>query len=349
MGAISMQESFLDRKERLKKQGQIELPMNIDDKKYLVGNLAFKDLMVMIPAFLVTFVILYLYYLITGSLNQVIIIISLTPTLLMMVLQMTKHPERKNLPLWQYKFLWNIQFNSRKKDFYYSKGPMNMTKRREMEEDTRYKIPISNVANGCIETKDNRLVKIIEVSSINLSLMNQTDQRYVFEAYQSFINEMEEKEFQISQIAQPINLDSYFAWVTETARDDTPALRKLKGAYLDQIDDIQKNKSMVTRKRYMIISVPNKGDALGNIEMKANHIQFKLESMLSGYESLNAKILKNDELIKLIYTCIDFENAQSQGNSIVDKVNSQSPIVLGEKTWKEFDLALKEHAATRFE
>jgi len=344
-----MQESYLDRKDRLRQQGKIELPMNIDDKKYLVGNLAFKDIMIMLPAFLLTILIIVTYFLVTRTINQIIIIVSLAPTLLMMVLQMNKHPERKNLPLWQYKILWRINFNNRKKEFYYSKGPVDMTKTKGVSEDTRQKIPIKNIANGCIETKDDRLVKIIEVSSINLYLMSQTDRQEVFDAYQSFINEMDESEFQISQIAQPINLDSYAAWVTETARDDTSALRKLKDAYLNQIDDIQQNKSMVTRKRYLIISVPDKGDALDMIQMKANNIQFKLENMLSGYESLYAKTLKNDELTKLIYTCIDFENAQSQGRNIVDKVAHQSQIVLGEFTQKEFETALKQNAATTFE
>lgn len=347
------EESFLDRKERLNNQGKVELPMNIDDKKYLIGNLAFKDIAIMLPAFLVTIAIVYLYYTIAGTINQIIIIISLTPTLLMAVLQMTKHPERKNIPLWQYKLLWKIKYNNREKNFYYSKGSFDMKKTKEVVGDTRVKLPIKNIANGCIESKGNKLVKIIEVSSINLSLMNNTDRKSVFESFQNFISELEmndldEKEIQISQIAQPINLDSYAAWITETARDDKPGLRKLKDAYLKQIDDIQKNKSMVTRKRYLILSVPDNNNALDNIEMKANHIQFKLENMLSGYEKLQANILKNDQLIQLIYSCIDFENAQSQGSGIVSKANAQSEIVLGEETKKELSKAIQEHAATTF-
>jgi len=347
------EESFLEKKERLNQQGKVELPMNIDDKKYLIGNLAFKDIAILLPAILLTVAIVYLYYTIAGTINQVIIIISFAPTALMMVLQMTKHPERKNIPLWQYKILWKIRYNNREKNFYYSKGTFDMKKTKESVGDTREKLPIKNVANGCIETKGNKLVKIIEVSSINLSLMNNADRRSVFESYQSFINELElndldEKEIQISQIAQPINLDSYAAWVMETARDDKPALRKLKDAYLKQIDDVQKNKSMVTRKRYLILSVPDKNNALDNIEMKSNHIQFKLENMLSGYEKLQAKILKNDELIQLIYSCIDFENAQSQGSGIVSKANAQSQIVLGEQTKELLNKAIQEHAATTF-
>lgn len=124
-----------------------------------------------------------------------------------------------------------------------------------------------------------------------------------------------------------------------------------KKAYLGQIDDIQKNKSMVTRKHYVSLSVPNKAGAEDNIERKANHLKFKLESMrfgANGADSLEAKVLKNDELIKLMYATIDFENAQSQGSSIVQKAEAQTPIVLGENSRKQFEEALREQAATSF-
>jgi uncharacterized protein YuzB (UPF0349 family) len=339
-------ETHLDRKERLREQNKVELPRNIDDNKYLFANLSFKDIAMLIPAFLLTLLIIYVYYLITGSVNQIIIISALLPTLLMAVLQMNKHPERKNIPLWEHRIYWKFKFNIRQKEFYYSKGVGNMKNSKELS--TQEKLPIKNIANGCIETKDNRLVKIIEVSSINLSLMNRADRKDVFESYQNFVNELEVKEFQTSQIAQPINLDYYAAWIAEKARDDRPALRKLKKAYLNQIDDIQKNKSMVTRKRYLTFSVPNNDSALDKVEIIANNIQFKLENMLSGSDKLRAIILKNDDLLKLIYTCVDFENAQSQGSSITDKAYVQAPIVLGEKSRKELEEAIAEHSATTF-
>lgn len=342
------EESFMDRKERLREQNKVELPMNIDDKKYLFANLAFKDIAVMTPGIFLTLLIILVYYQITGSFNQIVIIASSLPTLMMMVLQLNKHPERKNIPLWEYRLYWKYKFNNRQKEFYYSKGKGNMNRNKGGELSTKEKLPISNIANGCIETKDKRLVKIIEVSSINLSLMNSADRNDVFQSYQSFINEMETKEFQTSQIAQPINLDSYAAWIAETARDDKPALRKLKSAYLDQIDDIQKNKSMVTRKRYLTISVSNNDDALDQIEVLANNIQFKLESMLSGSDKLKATILKNNELIKLVYTCIDFENAQSQGSGITNKAHSQTSIVLGNNSRKNIEKAIEEASATTF-
>lgn len=340
------QELFLNRKERLREQNKVELPRNIDDKKYLFANLSFKDIAMMLPGILLSLFIIYVYYTLNGSLNQIIIISSSLPTLLIMVLQMNKHPERKNIPLWEHKLYWKFKFNNRQKEFYYSKGRGNMNRSRGLS--TQEKLPIKNIANGCIETKDNRLVKIIEVSSINLSLMNRSDRESVFQSYRSFLSEMEIKEFQTSQIAQPINLDSYAAWVAETARSDKPALRKLKDAYLMQIDNIQKNKSMVTRKRYLSFSVPENDNALEKIELLANNIQFKLESMLSGSEKLQATILKNDDLVKLIYTCLDFENAQSQGSSITDKIESQTAIVLGENSKKQLEKALAEQSATTF-
>ncbi|PJH64362.1 hypothetical protein, partial [Salmonella enterica] len=110
-----------------------------------------------------------------------------------------------------------------------------------------------------------------------------------------------------------------------------------------------KNSSMVTKKRYIILSVSDKKDAIDKIEMKTNDVQGKLNDMLPGHEKLQAKILKNDDLIKLMYTTIDFENAQSQGSEIVNKANTQSAVVLGDKTREQLNKAIKEHAATTFE
>lgn len=342
------QESFLERKENLKTQRKIEIPMNIDTKKYFIGGIAFMDLLILVPALLVGFAIVGVYYTIAGSVNQVIIITACTPVLLAAVLQLTKHPERKNVSLLQFKLLWKLNYNRRIKKFYYSKGDMNMDTTKEGAGDVRAKLPVSNIANGCIETKDNRLVKVIEVSSVNLSLMNDTDRENVLTSYQNFINELEENQIQIEQVAQPINLASYSAWITDVGREDKPQLRKLKESYLKQTDDIQKNKSMVTRKRYISISVKNKTNAYDTIELKANNIQFKLENMLDGYERLTARILKNDELIRLIYTCIDFENAQSQGEGIVNKAKNNSPIIVGNHTYEELEKQAREEVASTF-
>lgn len=340
------EDSFRDRRERLREKNKIELPMNIDDKKYLFAKVSFKDLAVISPGLILTIGFNIIYLNLNGF-NQVAVIISTLPTLLLMMLQLLKHSERKNIPLWEYKFLWRFKYKQRQKDFYFSKGKGSMN--QNGEQSTKDKLPISNIAHGCIETKDNRLVKIIEVSSINLSLMNNSDRKDVFEYFQSFINDMETKDFQLSQIAQPINLDSYSAWIAETARDDTPALRKLKDAYLKQIDDIQQNKSMVTRKRYLSVSIKNnKNNALDELEMMTNNIQFKLENMLKASDKLRATILKNGDLVKLLYTCIDFENAQSQGSGITEKAQYQSSIVLGKSSKEELDKAIKEQSATTF-
>lgn len=330
------QENYFDRKERLRAQGKVELPMNIDAKKYLIGGLAFVDLLVIAPFVLLSVAIVIAHYLITGGFNQNIAIVSLFPTIAVLVLQLNKHPERKNISRLEYKIIWKAQFKRRLKKFYYAKGA-GTDEVKEGEGDTRMKLPIKDIANGCIETKDNRLVKVIQVESINLSLMNKTRRDEVLESYETFINDLEEKQIQTAQIAQPVNLDSYTAWVKEEGREDREVLRKIKDTYLKQIDDIQKNKSMVTRKRYVVVSVKNKANAHENIELKANKIKSDIEYMLSGNDKLEAEILKNDDLIRLIYTCLDFENAQSQGSSIVGKASLQSQIVLGKQTKEELE------------
>lgn len=57
-----MIESFRERKDRLKGEGKIELLLNIDSKKYLVGKISFWDLVIVSPALLISIVGMVIFY-----------------------------------------------------------------------------------------------------------------------------------------------------------------------------------------------------------------------------------------------------------------------------------------------
>ena len=153
----------------------------------------------------------YLFYRF-GVLDQRMILIAFTPTLLVAVFQLNKHPVRKNLSLLQYKIFWKIKAKHRQKEFYYAKGELPMNRKKG---DTRTELGISNIANGCIESSSRQLIKVFEVSSVNLSLMNELSKERVLEAYQAFINDTGEKQIQMMQVAQPVNLTNYLMWFND--------------------------------------------------------------------------------------------------------------------------------------
>lgn len=341
-------DSYMERQERLRERGKVELPLNIDTKKYLYGNISFQDVFIVSPFLILGAFISYLLYR-AGSLNQQLLLVAFVPAMIVTVFQLNKHPVRKNLSLLQYKVIWKLKAKHRKKDFHYAKGALPMSRN---ERDTRTELGLANIANGCLESSDRRLIKVLEVSSVNLSLMNELAKENVLSAYQSFINDTGEKQIQLMQVAQPINLTNYLMWFNDQVdQNSSYAKRMLKQGYADQIERIQKSKNMVTRKRYLVISKPmtNSPKDYLKLETTANILQAKLEQMLSGYEKLDVKILENDELLKFYYACIDFENAQAQGQNIVHKTNAKLDVVVGKNTAKALVEQYKTLLNDRFE
>lgn len=330
-------ESYLDRKERFKGEGKVELPLNIDTKKYLIGNLSFNDLIVLSPFIILSLISIAVFYS-NGMLSKNTIFGSLVPVIVVAAFQLIKHPIRKNLSFVQYRILWRAKYNKRKKDFYYTKGEIDMS--NNSLPDVRTQLGIKDVFSGCYETTDNRFVKVLEVSSVNLSLMNSKERRGIFEGYRTFINELQiVKKIQISQIAQPINLSQYLLYVDrQTEHESNVAKRMLTKSYKKQIEGIQKSRNMVSRKRYIMIDQAISSDrekSLQEVNRKAVIIQSQIENMLVGYSKLYATELNNDELLKLMYTCLDYDNAQALGDFIVGRAKNKANISLGERSAKE--------------
>ena len=114
-------EEYFDRQERLRASGKVELPLNIDTKKYLYGNISFQDVFILSPIVVLGILVSYIFYRF-GMLDQKMILIAFAPTLLVAVFQLNKHPVRKNLSLLQYKVIWKFKANHRKKNFIMRKG-----------------------------------------------------------------------------------------------------------------------------------------------------------------------------------------------------------------------------------
>lgn len=327
-------ESYLDRKERLKGEGKVELPLNVDMQRYFIFNITFKDLAIISPV-LVLSIILIVIFKQTGNLSQGTVIVSIAPTFFIIMLQLIKHPIRKNLSFLTFRMIWRFQFNKREKQFIYQKGEIDM----ENEQDVRKQLGIKNIFSGTYETTDNHFVKVLEVSSINLSLMNDKEQDSVFDGFRTFLNETGMKKFQISEIAQPVNLTQYLLYVDrKTENEKNYAKRMLKHSYKNYVGNIQKSRNMVQRKRYIVIRgaiSSNREKSLEEVEQLTRLITSKVENMLSGSTTLHANALMNDELTKLMYTCLDYDNAQALGDAIVGRANNTVNITMGEKTAKE--------------
>ncbi|MFS0783352.1 hypothetical protein [Bacillus sp. 1P06AnD] len=321
-----------ERKEQLRNELKVELPVPIDTKRYLIGKVAFIDLAYYVP-FLLFSILATIFLYLGGMLGKVTLTIAFAPTIAIVVFQSIKHPVRKEITLLQYSVLWKYKYKKRVKEFFYKKGELQMSEKN----DARRKIGIKTTYADCYETNDNHFVRVFEVSSVNLSLANRPEKRSALDAFKVFMNTTNFlKDIQFSQIAQPINLSRHIQ-VTEskTKNEQNTTKRLLNRSYSKFVENIQKSTDLVTRKRYVILRVKIGNDrdrALDDIDQKSKLLISKLESMVLDYTTLRINQLNNEQLSKLIYTCIDYDNAVAIGSYIGDRASNRSNVTVGEES-----------------
>ncbi|WP_068505918.1 hypothetical protein [Paenibacillus kribbensis] len=329
----------IERRDRLRQEGKIELPLNVDTRKYLLSFLKYRDILISLPLFVVCAAI-FMYLRHTGyDVNAQLVVVCLSPWVTFLTILSIHHPDRKNINFFTHKVIWRIQFRRRQKLFVYEKGGL-MDKKKALK-DIREQLGIRNVYSECYETTDNRFVKVIKVSSINLSLLNKTEKEKIFRSYETFLNDVSISmlPLQVSQIAQPINLTKYGRDIeAKVAGVENKAKQMLNKSYLKHVDDMQTSKDMVSRNRYVILSrsfnLLTRKKVLDELERDGKLLSSQIENMMGGRHKLKAKVLNNEELFHLMFACIDYENAQVNFSF---KTSLFSPLTVGNRTFEEMD------------
>ncbi|MEI4617081.1 hypothetical protein [Bacillus cereus] len=337
----------MNRKEKMKEEGKVDLPLAIDTKKYLIWKIAWRDVFITLPFAIFGGLVVGTLYML-GEYKLDYAILAFSPMCFVLTFLLIPHPVRKNLSFLEYRVIWKAQYKWRKKQFFYTKGEGQMAQkwwqkliwwRKQKEQDIREVLGIRNIYNDCYETMEDTLVKVIEVSSVNLSLLHAEDKKRIYGSYETFLNEKpREIDIQIARISQPVNLKSYYNRYKEKFDGDVTAdhaKRYMQKGYLQHIEQIQKSKNMVTQKRYIVISKKfsegSKEKVLQELKNQADVMRQLVENMLTGYYKLSAQTLNNDELFRLMYTCIDYENAQVNTSFQA----SAFPMSIGEQTKRE--------------
>lgn len=305
------------RQQRL--EGKIDIPMTIDPARYFIGNIRVKDVAYTIPFIAITVVIWYILHQV-GELNSSTFLFACLPPLLFGSFMWVKHPDRKNIPIIT-TFLWKIKYMQSKKIYEYTRKVES-----NMSEDIRSQLGVYNIANDCQETLDNRLVKVIELSSINIDGLSIKERDRALTSYQTFLQELPISAFplQIQQFSKPINLNNYLEWVRGNVNKERNQYKRMFAeSYISKGNEIQKAKNMVSKARYIIVSQKigvNKEKAIEKINHLAEQVRSSLENSMIRYD-LEPKILNNEELFQYVYACIDYENAQIQQSINKDSVS----------------------------
>ncbi|WP_332633070.1 hypothetical protein [Halalkalibacter flavus] len=323
-------------REEMKKKGKILLNLHFDASRYIIGNIRFMDVVYSAPFLLLTILILIILYK-TSLLNTVTLCFAFVPFLFSISLLSMKDAYRKNINQWN-KILNKVNFIRREKTFHFTKE-VNI----DLSQDIRAKLGIFTISNGCYETLDNHLVKVLKVSSVNVSLMSPSDRERVFEAYQTFLNDIPRDFFdiQINQIVQPIDLKNYLIEIEQEINKERDLTKRLLGqSYKNKIYQIQKSKNMVRRERYVILSTKNNNKGLDTIDRNAESLKTQIENMLHGRYELEVTILDNAALEDLLYMAIDYESAQTN-KDMSSPLNSF--LTVSDKEFKEMSENWKEN------
>ncbi|MBX9997325.1 hypothetical protein [Priestia aryabhattai] len=294
-------------REEMRKQGRVKLNLHFDASRYIIASVRFMDLVYSFPFLLITAIALLILYK-TGTLSTTTLVIAFVPFVFSIALLSMKDADRKNINQWN-KIFNKINFVRRERTFHFTKE-VNI----DLSQDIRTQLGIFNISNGCYETLDNRLVKVLKVSSVNITLMSPSDRERVFESYKNYLNDIPREFFDIqtNEIVQPVDLKNYLTEIDQAINNERDYIKRmLNQSYRDKVYKIQKQKNMVSRERYVILSTKNDKKGLAEIDRMAESLKTQIQNMLRGRYKLDVKILDNAGLEDLIYLAVDYENAQT--------------------------------------
>jgi hypothetical protein len=165
-----------------------------------------------------------------------------------------------------------------------------------------------------IETTNNKLIKVLSVSAVNMSLMSHSEQTEVYEGYENFLNTID-KNLQVNRVSTPVNLKDYITDLqTQLTKIDNPYKRKILKSYIWYSNNIQEDREMIRRNRYIVLDQPftdekSKEEAIRKLKIRVDDYKIKIEEMLRS-PKLEVRELSNLELEKYLHMFFDYENAQ---------------------------------------
>ena len=187
-------------------------------------------------------------------------------------------------------------------------------KQPQKEKTVQDLIPIRNIYNEMIETKDNKLIKVLDISAVNMSLMSHSEQAEVYEGYENFLNTID-KNLQINRVSTPVNLKDYITDLqAKLEKIDNPYKRKILKSYIWYANNIQEDREMIRRSRYIVLDESftdekSKDKAIRKLKLRVEDYKIKIEEMLRS-PRLEVRELSNLELEKYLHMFFDYENAQ---------------------------------------
>lgn len=172
-------------------------------------------------------------------------------------------------------------------------------------------------------TKSGNLVGILDVSGINLDLLNDNEQQDVFSDYGAFLmstlGEGVDDSLQFIELTIPVNMTAYLNGLKRKYLDlkqNHPEQKfkiQLIASYLDHYTAVQNSKNMTTKQHLLVVKVKIKDKsiesldlAVNNLDEKINQVKRDLENALTDFD-LTAKVLSSQEVLEILKNLINFK------------------------------------------
>ena len=112
-------------------------------------------------------------------------------------------------------------------------------------------IPVKNIANGIIETTDNRYIKILEIEPINFMLRSAEEQYNIISSFASWLK-ISPIHMQFKSMTRKADSDRHIAMIRqELENEDSEQCRHLADGYIRLIKDVG-NREALTRRFFLI-------------------------------------------------------------------------------------------------
>lgn len=173
-------------------------------------------------------------------------------------------------------------------------------------------------------TKTGYLVGIVEVTGVNVDLLNEYEQEDIFNSYNSFLMAMVGSQInelhQYIEVTIPVNMTEYLMSLKkkylQAKRLETSNLYvvQLIASYIDYYSGLQYQKEMTTKKHLVVARTKIKNKSFDELVSAKKALNEKLESLKRNIETvfsdvdIQAEILTGREVTGVLKTLINYKN-----------------------------------------
>ena len=170
---------------------------------------------------------------------------------------------------------------------------------------------IQSTYQDILITKTGYAVGMIEISGINLELLNDEEQTDTFDTFNTFlINTLGDSSNEVQQwidTTSPVNIDDYLlSYKKRYLMEENEAKKQLIASYIQNLTQKSKAKEMNTKRHILIVKEKITDKSLVSLETKAQDLNDKIRNYISRLEDsfeqydLQAKQLFADEVKQVL-------------------------------------------------